>query len=97
MKFKVLLAAALAVAVSAPALADDKDSDKGNGNGTAAPAQKEKKICRNETVTGSLVAKRRICMTAAEWNELASKSKQNIDNFTKDAALPQQGANPVGG
>jgi hypothetical protein len=95
MTFKVLLAAALAVAVSAPALAADKDNDKGNG--TAAPAQKEKKICRNETVTGSLVAKRRICMTAAEWQELAAKTKKNIDDYSRDAGLPQQGANPLGG
>jgi hypothetical protein len=95
MTFKVLLAAALAVAVSAPALAEDKDSDKDNG--TAAPAPKEKKICRNETVTGSLVAKRRICMTAAQWEELAQKTRKKIDDYTKDAALPQQGANPLGG
>jgi hypothetical protein len=93
MTFKVLLAAALAVAVSAPALAADKDNDKGNG--TSAP--KEKKICRNETTTGSLVAKRRICMTAAEWDELSQKTRKNIDDFAKDAALPQQGANPLGG
>jgi hypothetical protein len=90
---KVLLAAAVAVAVSAPALAEDKAKDNGN----AAPEQKEKKICRNETVTGSLVAKRRVCLTAAEWQELSQKTKQNIDNFTKAAALPQQGANPLGG
>jgi hypothetical protein len=96
MTFKVLLAAALAVAVSAPALAEDKANDTSNGT-AAAPAQKEKKICRNETVTGSLVAKRRICMTAAEWQELAAKTKKNIDDYTKDAALPQQGANPLGG
>jgi hypothetical protein len=88
---KVLLAAAVAVAFSAPVLGKDKD------NGTAAPEQKEKKICRNETVTGSLVAKRRICMTAAEWQELAAKTTKNIDDYTKDAALPQQGANPLGG
>jgi hypothetical protein len=94
MTFKVLLAAALVVAVSAPALADDKAKD-GDKN-VAAPA-KEKKICRNETATGSLVAKRRICMTAAEWDELSQKTRRNIDDFTKDAALPQQGANPLGG
>jgi hypothetical protein len=95
MKFKLLLAATVALAVSAPALAGDKD--KSADKDTSAEAAKEKKICRTETVTGSLVSKRRICMTAAEWNELASKSKQNVDNFTKDAALPQQGANPLGG
>jgi hypothetical protein len=93
MTLKILLAAALAVAVSAPALADDKAKD--NDKSTEAP--KEKKICRNETTTGSLVAKRRICMTAAEWDELSQKTRKNIDDFTKDAALPQQGANPLGG
>ena len=58
MKFKVLLATALVGAIATPALAgDDKAQDQ--------TAVKEKKICRTESVTGSLISKRRICMTKA--------------------------------
>lgn len=80
MKAKFLLAAALAVMVSAPAVAGDETAQK-DKQSTEAP-QKERKICRNETVTGSLISKRRICLTAAEWDALAQKSKSGIDRFT---------------
>jgi hypothetical protein len=96
MTFKVLLAAALAVAVSVPALAADKPKTKDDDKDTSAPV-KEKKICRNETRTGSLVAKRRICLTAAEWDDLSQKTRKNINDLARDAALPQQSANPLGG
>ncbi|MGZ3171917.1 MAG: hypothetical protein ACXWJC_02385 [Croceibacterium sp.] len=82
MTFKVLLAAALVVAVSAPALADEKAKD----NGTAAPAQ-EKKVCRTETVTGSLVAKRRICLTQAQWDEMAANTRKDLNNLNRSENL----------
>lgn len=87
MKFKVLLAAALAVAVSAPALAKDEDSE-------AAP--KEKKICRTETITGSLVAKHRICMTKAEWDQMAAAAKKQMDDYTRKMGN-REGAGQAGG
>jgi hypothetical protein len=89
MKFKLMLATMIAVAVSAPALADDKDKEN-----TQAP-QKERKICRNETVTGSLVSKRRICMTAAEWDQLAQKSKHSVDRYTsRSSGIPGEPTGP---
>ena len=93
MKLKLLFAAMLAVAVSAPALAGDKAADKDKEN-TETP-QKERKICRNETVTGSLVSKRRICMTAAEWDALAQKSKNSVDRFTsRSSGIPGERTGP---
>jgi predicted secreted protein len=74
MKLGITLAAVLAVAVSAPAVAKD-DGDK-------APA-KEKKICRTERTTGSLVAKRRICKTQAEWDEIAANARKNLDDYSR--------------
>lgn len=88
MRLKVLMAATLAFAVSAPVLAAD-DSDTQN-------APKEKKICRTETVTGSLVSKRRICMTRQEWDKLAADTRKNIDNFAnRQSGIPGAGSNPA--
>jgi hypothetical protein len=66
MKVAYVLAATVAFALSAPAAAGDNDADKAN------TGKKEQKICRTQTVTGSLVTKRRTCMTAKEWQELAA-------------------------
>jgi hypothetical protein len=33
-------------------------------------------------VTGSLIAKRRICKTQAEWEQLARETKESMDAFT---------------
>jgi hypothetical protein len=91
MTFKVLLAAALAVTISAPALAADKAKDKS----TEAPA-KEKNICRTETVTGSLIAKRRICMTKAEWDKVTEANRQTVDKFTsQQTSRPGGQTNPA--
>jgi hypothetical protein len=78
---KVWLVAALAVAVSAPALAVDKDSDEGT-----AATTKEKKICRTEAITGSLIGKRRVCMTEKEWAHLQAETKRGMDRFQDTAA-----------
>lgn len=83
MKFRFLLAAALAVSVAAPVLADDGDK--------APDAPKEKKVCRTERVTGSLVNQRRICMTRAEWDRLALETKKDLDNIQRNSnAVPHQ-------
>lgn len=89
MNLRTLLAAALVVGMTAPALAEDAPA-------ADQPAPKEKKICRTESVTGSLVAKRRICMTKAEWDQLAQNSKDKIDKFTsRSSGIPGSGSNPL--
>jgi|SRR6478735_1993298 hypothetical protein len=93
MKFKILLAAAAAFAVSAPALAGD-DADAQASSGQAAPT--EKKICRTETVTGSLVSKRRICLTKAEWDKLSADSRHSMDKYTnRSSGIPGTASNPL--
>ena len=92
MKLKLLVATALvaAMAMATPAMAgDDKAQDQG-------AAVKEKKICHTETVTGSLISKRRICMTKAEWDQLAQQSKNSVDKFTsKSTGVPGSASNPM--
>src|SRR5688500_14607561 len=47
-----------------------------------APAEqvKEKKICRSETPTGSVMAKR-VCRTKAEWARLAEQNERENQRF----------------
>jgi hypothetical protein len=79
MKATYAIGAVLAIAVAAPAIAADGDKDK------AKDAPKEKKICRTERVTGSLVAQRRICMTKSEWDKLALETKKDVEDIQRNA------------
>ena len=92
MTLKILLAAVAAVSLAAPALAADKDKDQ-----EQQTQQKQKLICRTDTATGSLTRKVRTCKTADEWRESNQKTREAVDNFTHDAAAPQQASNPLGG
>lgn len=50
---------------------------------TPAPV-KERKICREEAETGSLIAKR-TCHTKAEWEAITKASAHDIDAFRNKA------------
>jgi hypothetical protein len=91
MTLKILLAAVAAVSLAMPVFAADKDKDQ------EQPQQKQKLICRTDTATGSLTRKVRTCKTADEWRESNQKTREAVDNFTHDAAAPQQASNPLGG
>ena len=59
-------------------------------------APKEKKICRTETVTGSLISKRRICMTKAEWDRYEQANREQLDRYTsRQSGRPGDQANPA--
>ncbi|MBO0749178.1 MAG: hypothetical protein J2O44_01935 [Porphyrobacter sp.] len=81
MKVRYLLAAGIAFALSTPVVAADGASDK--------DAVKEKKICRTETLTGSLIARRRVCMTQAEWDQVAQASRKSVEQVERDASQSQ--------
>jgi hypothetical protein len=88
MKVKFLLAATLALAVSAPALAKDE--------GKSGATTKEKKVCRTESVTGSLIGKRRICLTQSEWDKVAAETKKNLDEYGSRMGGIRDGAGQAG-
>lgn len=69
------LAVMLAVAptVSYAAAPDKSSADKPDA---------EKKICKRETATGSIMS-RRICHSKAEWDQLAAQGKADLDR-TRD-------------
>jgi|EndMetStandDraft_4_1072995.scaffolds.fasta_scaffold1182347_2 hypothetical protein len=76
-KNRFLVAMILAVATMAPA-AHAKDKDAG---GEPDP---NKKICKNEKMTGSLTRVTRTCMTAAEWSKIAETTNKSIDDLNRN-------------
>jgi len=65
------------------------------GTMAAAPAaeaeadeasQKEKKICRVSKMTGSLTRRTRICLTEAEWRELAARTNRGVGEMQNSAS-----------
>ncbi|QDX27245.1 hypothetical protein FPZ54_15360 [Sphingomonas suaedae] len=58
---------AIALASAAPS---------GDDNVVAAPV-KEKKICKAEAATGTRLARRKICRTAAEWDAIQKQAVQD--------------------
>nr|WP_250890117.1 hypothetical protein [Sphingobium nicotianae] len=70
---------AAATAIGAPAFATEKaPSDKSQSN------DGEKKVCRSDTTTGSIMPKR-ICRTRAEWAAIDAQGQRNLErNQTMD-------------
>ena len=69
---------ASAALVSVPASADQNSTTQLQAQpATAAP---QKKICREDIQTGSIMPKR-TCKTQAEWDALTAKSQSNIDDL----------------
>ncbi|MXP46721.1 hypothetical protein GRI43_04840 [Altererythrobacter luteolus] len=77
MKIALPLAALAAFSIAAPALALDSNA--------AASAEakdeeaKEAKVCRIETITGSRLAKRKVCRTAEEWRKYEQDTSDNFE------------------
>jgi hypothetical protein len=51
-----------------------------------APATSEKKICRTFEVTGSRLAKQRVCMTADEWRMEDAVRNREVEEAQRRAA-----------
>jgi hypothetical protein len=75
----LLVAAALAYSGTASA----------GPNNVPAPAQSatadaQKKVCKREVDTGSVMPKR-ICKTLAEWNAMTSRGQSNLDQMREQS------------
>lgn len=53
---------------------------------TPEEPKKEKKICRSEKATGSLTRVNRVCLTQAQWNELAARTRKGLDEMGRNAS-----------
>jgi hypothetical protein len=88
MKSRVVALMMLVCAASATAAAPQSGEEP----------KKERKICRSEKVTGSLTRVNRICLTQAQWDELAARTKRGLDEMTRTASGGKQCAqDPMGG
>lgn len=77
LKNRFLPVVTLALALSAQvAYAKDKDE----------AVDPNKKVCKNEKVTGSLTRVNRICMTQAEWAKLAEKTNKSVEDLNRNQA-----------
>lgn len=68
-----ILCAAIAsgLAIASPVQAQTSPVNTGAAAPEQAAPQKEKLICRTEGVIGSRAKKRRVCLTKAEWEQVA--------------------------
>ena len=54
-----------------------------DAQGAQAAEQQDdsKKICRTERATGSLTRRTRVCMTAAQWRDLNTKTMRGVSEM----------------
>jgi hypothetical protein len=73
MKSLVSVALVAALSISSAALASDASTDKKDAK------DPDRMICKAEEQTGSRLAKKKTCMTAAEWKETRRVQRMEID------------------
>lgn len=60
-----------------------------NANTTTA-APEEKKICRKQIETGSLIKGKKICMTARQWQRIADANRDEIERTASSGSKSGQ-------
>jgi hypothetical protein len=103
MKIGFLAAAVLVTTTDAIAAPPASDTTAAERAAAAAPAeqgataaeggaepQEEKKICRTERATGSLTRRTRVCLTAAQWREVNSRTYKGVTEMQGSASGSQQ-------
>ena len=75
----LILAMAIAAIPTVPAFADDSKTAVVSADAETA---KEKKVCRRQIPTGSVMPKT-VCRTKAQWEALTDKAQRDLDR-TRD-------------
>lgn len=84
---KHLLIGGLSLAIATSAAAQTTTGDKSHDGDKASIVVKGKDtdpnrmVCRREKVTGSRLATRKTCMTAAQWENMRAQNKQDLDRI----------------
>ena len=86
MKLTAALAAGVLFAASAPTIAYAQGGEENAQAPEAAPETEEdddgldmnRKICKTYTVTGSRLAKKKVCRTAYEWKKYEEDTQDSI-------------------
>ncbi|WP_419807607.1 hypothetical protein [Sphingomonas sp.] len=60
---------------------------------TPAPAPADRKVCRSETTTGSIMPGKRTCHLRSEWAAIDAANGRSVDTFRD---RPQNGLRPGG-
>ena len=100
---KLLLVTIFATAgLVVPALAQQDDTAQGDRNAATTAvaateeAEKEKVVCKVEKATGSLIRRKKTCMTESEWEEFRRQTYQGVNDRVRNAnGAPS--CNPGGG
>jgi predicted secreted protein len=79
--------------IAVPASAQDAQS----AESAEEEPKEEKKICRTDRATGSLTRRTRVCLTAAQWRELNSRTKRGMDEMQRSASGSMAIPNNPGG
>ena len=95
MKSSILMAAILLTATGASA-APPAEAGASEATNTQAAAADDKKICRTERATGSLTRRTRVCLTAAQWREVNSKTYRGVTEMQGSASGSQAVVNNPG-
>ncbi len=107
MKMGFLAAAAILASTGAMAAPPTSGGDEAGDAAESAPTEQaaapseteledEKKICRTERATGSLTRRTRICLTAAQWREVNSRTYRGVTDLQGSASGGQAVANNAG-
>jgi len=78
-----ILIGAAGLALATGAIAADPETD------AQQEAPKERKICKSEKMTGSLTRVRRTCLTQAQWDEVAERSRRATNDFVRNSQNSQ--------
>jgi hypothetical protein len=80
----LLMAAGLAMASATAAVAaDDEEQEEVD--------DQNKVVCKTERVTGSRTRTSRICLTRAQWAEMAAATKAKLDKFQSEGTMRRDG------
>jgi hypothetical protein len=78
MRLTSIVSLSAALLIAAP-VAAQSTSQAGTASATAAeaakPAEAEKKVCKRIEVSGSRMAKDRVCMTKEEWKKVEDEAR----------------------
>ncbi len=86
---RILMVAAglVSAALSVPCVAADPAGATTAPDATAAAAPvEEKKICRGAIETGSLIKKRKTCLTKAQWLAVDAQQEREARKMVEDSA-----------
>ena len=88
---KYIGAASLALLLAIPAASAGAQTSTSTDRAQHPRAQEnERRICRSEVETGSLVSRRRRCFTQAEWDRIARAARDNTQ-YEMDRSMGRPG------